>query len=156
EESTGGALDLRWTERHGVGLEAGVGVESGSGFTELRMGLGTHLYFGGMMAGHPEQRPRRLRGSEALAGLTGGTILRPADLRLPLFVLPGQGVRRPVASMPGVDQTSPDELLRDAEEALGLGIPAVLLFGIPDEKDEVGSSGYRSTGVVQEAVRLLK
>src|SRR5690606_35049105 len=80
----------------------------------------------------------------------------PGDLVLPLFVVEGRGVRRKVASMPGVEQTSADQLLRDAEEALELGIPAVLLFGIPGTKDELGSSGYDDNGVVQEAVRLLK
>src|SRR5690606_36855904 len=89
-------------------------------------------------------------------GLTRETTVHPSDLVLPLFVVPGQGVRRPVGSMPGVEQTSVDELVRDATEAHELGIPAVLLFGVPDEKDDVGSSGYHSTGVVQEAVRALK
>lgn len=78
------------------------------------------------------------------------------DLILPLFVVPGHGVRKPVGSMPGVYQTSVDELLRDAAEAHELGIPAVLLFGVPDYKDEVGSSGYADDGVVQQAVRALK
>ncbi len=80
----------------------------------------------------------------------------PSDLVLPLFVVEGQGIRRPVSSMPAVDQTSVDELLRDAEEAHKLGIPAVLLFGIPETKDEVGSSGYDEGGIVQRAVRALK
>jgi porphobilinogen synthase len=84
------------------------------------------------------------------------TEVRPADLILPLFVVEGEGVRRPVSSMPGVEQTSADELVRDAEEALGLGIPAVLLFGIPDHKDEEGTSGYDEDGVVQRALRRLK
>lgn len=78
------------------------------------------------------------------------------DLILPLFVVPGHGVRKPVGSMPGVYQTSVDELLRDAAEAHELGIPAVLMFGVPDYKDEVGSSGYADDGVVQQAVRALK
>lgn len=108
------------------------------------------------MNDYPSFRPRRLRRSEALRGLVRETTVQPADLVLPLFVVPGKGVRRPVSSMPGVDQTSADELLRDATEALQLGIPAVLLFGIPEEKDDVGSSGYHPSGVVQEAVRLLK
>lgn len=108
------------------------------------------------MAGHPESRPRRLRRGAAMRGLVRETIVRPADLVLPLFVVPGAGVRNAVGSMPGVDQTSVDELLRDAEEALSLGIPAVLLFGIPAEKDEMGSSGVYEGGVVQEAVRALK
>ena len=108
------------------------------------------------MAGYPEQRPRRLRRSESLRGLVRETIVRPADLVLPLFVRPGHGVRQAVSSMPGVDQTSVDELVRDAAEALELGIPAVLLFGVPADKDEQGSSGYDDHGVVQEAVRALK
>jgi porphobilinogen synthase len=78
------------------------------------------------------------------------------DLILPLFVVPGENVRKPVASMPGVDQTSVDELLRDAEEAHGLGIPAVLLFGIPDHKDEQGSGAWDDEGPVQRAVRSLR
>lgn len=78
------------------------------------------------------------------------------DLILPLFVVPGEGVRRPVGSMPGVAQTSVDELIRDAVEAYELGIPAVLLFGVPASKDEVGSEGYADDGVVQQAVRALK
>lgn len=78
------------------------------------------------------------------------------DLILPLFVVPGEGVRRPVGSMPGVAQTSVDELVRDAVEAYELGIPAVLLFGVPASKDEVGSEGYADDGVVQQAVRALK
>jgi len=101
-------------------------------------------------------RPRRLRRTEGVRSLVRETVVRPADLILPLFAVPGSGVRRPVASMPGVDQTSADELLRDAEEALKLGIPAVLLFGIPASKDPQGSGGYDPDGVVQQAVRLLK
>ena len=93
---------------------------------------------------------------EAMRDLVRETVVRPADLVLPLFVVPGRGVRRDVGSMPGVAQTSVDELVRDAEEALRLGIRAVLLFGVPAEKDEVGSSGYAEDGVVQEAVRALK
>jgi porphobilinogen synthase len=91
-----------------------------------------------------------------MRSLVRETRVSPADLILPLFVTEGEGVRRPVSSMPGVDQTSVDELLRDAEEASRLGIAAVLLFGIPDEKDEIGSSGYDDNGVVQRAVRALK
>lgn len=84
------------------------------------------------------------------------TELSVRNLILPMFAVPGVGVRKPVGSMPGVDQTSTDQLLRDAEGALQLGIPAVLLFGIPEHKDEVGSEGYAATGVVQTAVRALK
>ena len=108
------------------------------------------------MSRYPALRPRRLRRTEPLRALVRETTVSPADLVLPLFVVPGEGVRRPVSSMPGVDQTSVDELLRDAEEAFRLGIPAVLLFGVPEHKDEVGSSGYAEDGVVQQAVRALK
>ncbi|HEU4457266.1 MAG TPA: porphobilinogen synthase [Longimicrobium sp.] len=104
----------------------------------------------------PAHRPRRLRRTESLRSLVRETELSPSDLILPLFVAEGSGVRRPVKSMPGVDQTSADELLRDAEEALRLGLGGVLLFGIPDHKDESGSEGYADHGVVQQAVRRLK
>lgn len=104
----------------------------------------------------PEYRPRRLRRTEALRRMVRETTVTPGDLILPLFVVPGRGVRRPVSAMPGVDQTSVDELLRDAAGALDLGIPAVLLFGIPEKKDEVGSAAYAEDGVIQQAVRTLK
>jgi porphobilinogen synthase len=108
------------------------------------------------MSAFPNYRPRRLRRTEALRGLVRETSLSAKNLILPLFVTEGTGVRRPVGSMPGVDQTSVDELLKDAEEAAALGIPAVLLFGIPGYKDEAGTSGYADDGVVQNAVRALK
>ncbi len=108
------------------------------------------------MAAFPEYRPRRLRGSETLRRLVRETHVTVDDLILPLFVVPGEGVRRPVSSMPGVDQTSADEAVRDAAEAADLGVPAVLLFGIPDEKDETGSSGADAHGVVQRAVAAIK
>ena len=105
---------------------------------------------------YPSYRPRRLRRTEAMRSLVRETTVTPADLVLPLFAVPGERVRRPVASMAGVEQTSPDELLRDAEEALRLGIGGVLLFGLPAEKDEAGSGAYDERGIVQESVRLLK
>jgi porphobilinogen synthase len=108
------------------------------------------------MPSFPAFRPRRLRRAEPLRALVRETEVRPGDLVLPLFAVPGAGVRRPVASMPGVDQTSVDVLLADAEEALRLGIGAVLLFGVPEHKDEAGSGGYAEDGVVQQAVRRLK
>lgn len=104
----------------------------------------------------PAARMRRLRGTEPVRALVRETVVTPHDLILPLFVVPGEKTRRAVGSMPGVEQTSADELLRDAEAALRLGIPAVLLFGIPAEKDAVGASGYHSEGVVQQATALLK
>ncbi|HEX5725186.1 MAG TPA: porphobilinogen synthase [Longimicrobiaceae bacterium] len=108
------------------------------------------------MARFPAYRPRRLRRTEPLRALVRETSLSPADLVLPLFVVPGEGVRRPVASMAGVEQTSVDGLVRDAAEALALGVPAVLLFGIPAEKDEQGSGAYAEDGIVPRAVRALK
>src|SRR5690349_11263284 len=104
------------------------------------------------MSAFPDYRPRRLRRTEALRGLVRETTLSAKDLILPLFVTEGTGVRRPVGSMPGVDQTSVDELLKDAREAASLGVPAVLLFGIPGHKDATGTSGYADDGVVQNAV----
>ena len=108
------------------------------------------------MPSFPTHRPRRLRRTEALRSLVRETEVHPSDLVLPLFAVPGQGVRKPVGSMPGVEQTSADELLKDAEEALRLGLGGVLLFGIPAHKDEAGSEGYHEHGVVQQTVRLLK
>ena len=75
---------------------------------------------------------------------------------LPLFVRSGRKLRRPIAAMPGVFQLSPDELLREAARAHELGVPAVLLFGIPDRKDAKASGAYAANGIVQQAVRLLK
>jgi porphobilinogen synthase len=104
----------------------------------------------------PDYRPRRLRRTAALRQLVRETRLDVGDLILPLFVTTGAGVRRDIGSMPGVCQTSVDELLRDARTAHELGVPAVLLFGIPAEKDETGSSGHADDGVVQQAVRTLR
>jgi porphobilinogen synthase len=108
------------------------------------------------MPSFPVHRSRRLRASEPLRSLVRETTVLPSDLILPLFVVPGEGVRRPIASMAGVDQTSADELVRDAEEALELGISGVLLFGIPEHKDETGTSGYTEDNVVSGVVRRLK
>ncbi len=104
----------------------------------------------------PEYRPRRLRQSPALRRLVSETQLSAARLVLPLFVRPGRGVRRPIAAMPGVFQLSPDELVREAARAHELGVPAVLLFGIPASKDLRASGAYAANGIVQQAVRRLK
>jgi porphobilinogen synthase len=104
----------------------------------------------------PEYRPRRLRRGETMRRLVRETRVTVDDLILPLFVVEGTGVRKPVGAMPGVEQTSVDELLADAREAAALGIPAVLLFGVPAEKDEDGSGAWAADGVVQRAVRALK
>ena len=104
----------------------------------------------------PAYRPRRLRRTAALRRLVRETSLQPSQLVLPLFARSGTGVRRPVEAMPGVDQTSVDELLRDAREAASLGVGGVLLFGIPDRKDAAGSEAWKDDGPVQQAVRALK
>jgi porphobilinogen synthase len=104
----------------------------------------------------PACRPRRLRQSPALRRLVRETSLHAGQLVLPLFVRFGRKVRRPVPSMPGVFQLSPDEVVREAEKAHQLGVPAVLLFGIPDKKDERASGAYARHGIVQQTVRLLK
>jgi porphobilinogen synthase len=104
----------------------------------------------------PECRPRRLRQSAALRRLVSETRLSASQLVLPLFVRSGRKVRQPIQAMPGVFQFSPDELLREAERAHGCGVPAVLLFGIPDKKDARASGAYAERGIVQQAVRLLK
>jgi porphobilinogen synthase len=108
------------------------------------------------MPSFPTSRPRRLRRTEGLRALVRETYLHPSQLVLPLFVRSGRGVRTPIGSMPGCHQTSADETVRDAERAWGAGVRAVLLFGIPDTKDAVGSSGWDEHGPVQEAVRALK
>jgi porphobilinogen synthase len=104
----------------------------------------------------PAYRPRRLRRTDALRKLVRETWLNPGQLVLPMFVRPGERVRQPVESMPGVHQTSVDELLRDAEEAAAAGVGGVLLFGIPDHKDAIGSEAWNDEGPVQSAVRTLK
>ena len=104
----------------------------------------------------PEYRPRRLRGSPALRALVRETDLHARQLILPLFARGGKKVRQPIGSMPGCFQLSVDELLKECEVAHSVGVPAVLLFGIPDEKDEKASGAYASNGIVQRAVRALK
>ena len=101
-------------------------------------------------------RPRRLRTSPALRRLVAETSLNVSQLVLPLFARSGRKLRRPVDAMPGVFQLSPDEMLREAAAAHALGVPAVLLFGIPDKKDAKASGAYAKNGIVQQTVRLLK
>jgi porphobilinogen synthase len=99
---------------------------------------------------------RRLRATEALRNLVRETILDPADFILPLFICPGEGVRREIGSMPGHAQLSVDRLVTECAEAYGLGIGGVILFGIPETKDEIASGAYADDGIVQQAVRALK
>ena len=97
-----------------------------------------------------------MRRTEPLRRLVRETTLLPSQLVLPLFVRNGQGLRRSVDSMPGVAQTSPDELLKDASAAAQSGVGGVILFGIPDRKDATGTEAWADDGAVQKAVRLLK
>lgn len=104
----------------------------------------------------PEIRMRRLRRNEALRALVRETTLEPGDLIYPLFICPGEGVRNAIGSMPGVFNLSVDEAVREAEEAASLGIGGLLLFGLPESKDEQGTGAYADDGIVQKALRALK
>jgi porphobilinogen synthase len=105
---------------------------------------------------YPQERPRRLRRTEALRGLVRETTLAPDDLVWPLFVVPGRKVRNPVSSMPGVFQLSVDELVAEAQAGFEAGVRSVILFGIPESKDAQGSGAWADDGVVPRAIRALK
>ena len=104
----------------------------------------------------PIQRMRRLRSSEALRRMTRETKLSRDDLILPLFIVEGAGIREPVLSMPGVDRFSVDQVALEAKRVADLGVPGVILFGIPNEKDAVGSGADASDGIVQRAIEGIK
>jgi porphobilinogen synthase len=104
----------------------------------------------------PETRMRRLRRTEPLRALVRETAVAPGDLIYPLFLCPGEGVRREVGSMPGVFNLSIDQAVREAEEAARLGLGGILLFGLPEAKDEQGSGAYDDDGIVQQGLRALK
>jgi len=101
-------------------------------------------------------RMRRLRRSESLRALVRETAVTPGDLINPLFLCPGKGVRREIESMPGVFNLSVDEAVREAEEAARLGLGGLLLFGLPEAKDEQGSGAWDDHGIVQQGLRALK
>ena len=106
----------------------------------------------------PTQRPRRLRKNENWRRLVRETHLSVDDLIMPLFVVPGEGVRNPISSMPGVSQLSVDQVVKEAAEIRDLGIPAVILFGVPDDedKDPEGSEAYNPEGLVPKSIRAIK
>lgn len=104
----------------------------------------------------PIQRLRRLRETEPLRRMVRETSLTPNDFIYPVFVTEGQGRREPIVSMPGQSRLSIDLLVKEAHEVKALGIPAMILFGIPDRKDERGSSGFDPDGIVQRAIRAVK
>jgi porphobilinogen synthase len=104
----------------------------------------------------PTERPRRLRRTERLRALVRETRVTPESLVYPLFVTPGEGLRREIPSLPGCFHLSVDETAREAQEVESLGIGGVILFGLPVAKDPVGSEGYAEDGVVQKAVRAIR
>jgi len=108
------------------------------------------------MSRFPIRRMRRLRRTAALRRLVQETHIAPAQLVWPLFVCHGEGVRREVPTLPGVYQTSVDELVREAERAQRLGLGGIILFGLPETKDATGSEAYDEQGIVQQAVRAVK
>ncbi len=104
----------------------------------------------------PQERPRRLRRSAGLRRLVRETRVLTDDLVMPLFVIPGESRSEPIVSMPGQSRMTADLIARECEELRSLGIPAVILFGIPESKDEQGSGAWADDGVVQEAIREIK
>jgi porphobilinogen synthase len=104
----------------------------------------------------PIHRPRRLRSSESIRSLVRETRLDPANFILPLFVCPGEGVRRPISSMPPQCQLSIDTTVEECREVKALGIGGVILFGLPETKDEQASGAYDDEGIVQRAIRAIK
>ena len=110
----------------------------------------------GVATSAPRERPRRLRRTVALRALVRETRLHPSMLIAPLFVRPGDGVREPVSSMPGVERLSPDEAALQAQVLADLGVGGVILFGLPSEKDSEGSGAWIEDGIVQQALRRIK
>jgi porphobilinogen synthase len=104
----------------------------------------------------PAMRMRRLRSTEALRSLVRETRLTPESLVYPMFICPGSGVRKEVGSMPGVCNLSVDEAVKEARQTHALGVPAVILFGLPEKKDEVATGAWADDGIVQRAVRAIK
>ena len=104
----------------------------------------------------PINRQRRLRRTEALRSFVRETRLTPAGFVYPLFICPGEGVRKPVRSMPGVFNLSVDEAVKECREVYALGIPAVILFGLPEVKDEIATGAWAEDGIVQRAARAIK
>jgi porphobilinogen synthase len=119
----------------------------------LELGLPTRPAAGTPL---PVQRPRRTRRTEALRALVRETRIHPRSLVAPIFVRPGRGVREPIASLPGVDRLSPDEVVIEARRLAALGIGGVILFGLPETKDGQGSGAWIADGIVQQTLRCLR
>src|SRR5215472_9413361 len=104
----------------------------------------------------PVTRMRRMRQTELLRSLVRETRLTPKNFVYPLFICPGEGVRREISSMPGVFNLSVDEALKEARESKSLGLGAIILFGLPEKKDEVATGAWANDGIVQRATRAIK
>ncbi len=104
----------------------------------------------------PVHRPRRLRSGDAIRRMVRETNLTPDDLIYPMFVTFGKGVRKKISSMPGCLQMSVDEIVKEAQKVCKLGLPTIILFGIPEHKDERGSEAYSAKGIVQKAIKAIK
>jgi len=104
----------------------------------------------------PEYRPRRLRQNEVFRSLVRETLISPSQLIYPLFVMPGKGVREEISSMPGIFRLSIDQLAKEAKECMSLGINNVILFGLPEKKDAMGSGAHAKEGIIQKAIKELK
>lgn len=104
----------------------------------------------------PEYRARRLRKNETLRRMVRETTLTVNDFIFPLFVIPGKNVKNPITPMPGIFQLSIDNLVKEVKEVHSLNIPAIILFGIPKKKDDIGSGAYAKSGIVQQAIRAVK
>ncbi|MCW7752630.1 porphobilinogen synthase [Desulfobotulus sp. H1] len=104
----------------------------------------------------PDSRPRRLRQSAIIRSMVRETSLGVDNLVLPLFAVPGKGVSKPIASLPGQSQLSCDNIRKKAKEARDLGVPAVILFGVPDKKDPLATQAYKKDGIVQQAIKAVR
>src|SRR5215469_8263811 len=104
----------------------------------------------------PVTRLRRMRQNESLRALVRETRLAPTNFIYPLFVCPGEGVRKAISSMPGVFNLSVDEAVKEAREAKALGLGGIILFGLPEAKDEIATGAWSDEGIVQQATRAIK
>ena len=105
---------------------------------------------------YPLYRARRIRGQEVFRNMVRETSLSTNDLIYPMFAAFGKGIRKEISSMPGIYQQSIENIVEEAQEAYELGVPAVILFGIPEQKDAMGSDAYSDTGIIQETIRAIK
>jgi porphobilinogen synthase len=133
-------------------------LQEAAGWSARIVGCGDGLFtFPGSAAmSFPITRLRRLRQSEQLRSMVRETRLSPASLVYPMFVCPGEGVRKEVRSMPGVFNLSVDEAVKEAQQTSSLGVPSIILFGLPEKKDELATGAWAEDGIVQQATRAVK